>query len=109
MKIDSILLRELNMSLVKPFTTSFGQTLERRVLLVEIRAEGLSGWGECTTGEHPYSAKKQLTRLGPSSSRSWRRRWHRAAWPMGESAPRSFAGFVETAWPKQPWKMRCGI
>lgn len=53
MKIDSILLRELHMSLVHPFTTSFGQTIDRRILLVEIRAEGLSGWGECTAGEHP--------------------------------------------------------
>ena len=54
MKIDAIVLRELSMSLVHPFATSFGETRERRVLLVEIRAEGLSGWGECTAGEHPY-------------------------------------------------------
>src|ERR1700730_1764751 len=54
MKIDSIVLRELSMSLIHPFATSFGETRERRVLLVEVRAEGLSGWGECTTGEHPY-------------------------------------------------------
>jgi O-succinylbenzoate synthase len=54
MKIDSIVLRELSMSLVHPFATSFGETKERRVLLVEVRAEGLSGWGECTAGEHPY-------------------------------------------------------
>ena len=24
------------------------------MLLVEIKCEGLSGWGECTAGEHPY-------------------------------------------------------
>ena len=54
MKIDSIVLRELSMSLIHPFATSFGETRERRVLLVEVRAEGLSGWGECTTGEHPF-------------------------------------------------------
>jgi o-succinylbenzoate synthase len=54
MKIDAILLRELQMSLVRPFTTSFGQTTERRILLVEIKGEGLSGWGECTAGEHPF-------------------------------------------------------
>ena len=58
MKIESIFLRELSMSLVHPFTTSFGQTVERRVLLVEIRAEGLSGWGECTAGEHPYFSEE---------------------------------------------------
>jgi o-succinylbenzoate synthase len=54
MKIDSIVLRELKMSLVHPFTTSFGETRERRVLLVEVRSEGLTGWGECTVGEHPH-------------------------------------------------------
>jgi o-succinylbenzoate synthase len=54
MKIDAIHLREIRMSLVRPFTTSFGQTTERRILLVEIRSEGLSGWGECTAGEHPF-------------------------------------------------------
>jgi o-succinylbenzoate synthase len=54
MKIDSIVLREISMSLVNPFATSFGETKERRILLVEVRAEGLSGWGECTAGEHPY-------------------------------------------------------
>jgi O-succinylbenzoate synthase len=54
MKIDEIVLRELNIPLVRPFETSFGVTRDRRVLLAEVRAEGLSGWGECTAGEHPY-------------------------------------------------------
>ena len=54
MRIDSIVLREIRMSLLHPFATSFGETKERRVLLAEVRAEGLSGWGECTAGEHPY-------------------------------------------------------
>jgi o-succinylbenzoate synthase len=58
MKIESIVLRELRMSLVHPFATSFGETRERRVLLVEVRAEGLSGWGECTAGEHPYFSEE---------------------------------------------------
>lgn len=54
MKIDAIYLREVRMPLVRPFETSFGVTTERRILLAEIQAEGLSGWGECTAGEHPY-------------------------------------------------------
>jgi O-succinylbenzoate synthase len=54
MKIDAIILRELHMPLVRPFETSFGVTRERRVLLAEIKSEGLTGWGECTAGEHPY-------------------------------------------------------
>src|SRR5580658_1257544 len=54
MRIDAIFLRELHIPLVHPFETSFGVTTDRRVLLVELRAEGLTGWGECVAGEHPY-------------------------------------------------------
>jgi o-succinylbenzoate synthase len=54
MKIDAIYLRELRIPLVQPFETSFGKTTVRRIVLVEIKAEGLTGWGECTAGEHPF-------------------------------------------------------
>ena len=54
MRIDAIILREVHMPLVRPFETSFGVTRNRRVLLAEIKSEGLTGWGECTAGEHPY-------------------------------------------------------
>jgi len=54
MRIDAIILRELHLSLVRPFETSFGVTAKRRILLAEIQSEGLTGWGECTAGEHPY-------------------------------------------------------
>jgi o-succinylbenzoate synthase len=54
MRIDAIILREVRMPLVRPFETSFGVTRDRRILLVEIHSEGLTGWGECTAGEHPY-------------------------------------------------------
>ena len=54
MKIDAIYLRELRIPLVKPFETSFGRTTDRRILLVEIKSEGFTGWGECVAGEHPY-------------------------------------------------------
>ena len=54
MRIDAIILREVQMPLVRPFETSFGVTRNRRVLLAEVRSEGLTGWGECTAGERPY-------------------------------------------------------
>jgi o-succinylbenzoate synthase len=54
MRIDAIFLRELHIPLVKPFETSFSVTTDRRILLVELKAEGFTGWGECTAGEHPY-------------------------------------------------------
>jgi O-succinylbenzoate synthase len=60
MRIDSIVLREIRMPLVEPFVTSFGETRDRRVLLAEIHAEGLVGWGECVAGEHPYFSSESI-------------------------------------------------
>jgi O-succinylbenzoate synthase len=58
MKFDAIILRELRVPLVRPFETSFGTTLDRRILLVEIQSEGLVGWGECTAAEHPFFSEE---------------------------------------------------
>jgi O-succinylbenzoate synthase len=52
--IDAIHLREINLPLAHPFETSFGVTTARRILLIEIESEGLSAWGECVAGEHPF-------------------------------------------------------
>ena len=60
MKIESIHMREVNMPLAFPFETSFGVTVGRRVLLVEIECEGLQGWGECVAGEHPYFSDEMV-------------------------------------------------
>ena len=64
MKIDGIILRELHLPLVRPFETSFGVTRERRILLAEVRSEGLTGWGECTAGERPFFS-------GESTDTAW--------------------------------------
>ena len=53
MKIESITLREIHMKLKSPFETSFGTMQNRRILLVDIVADGASGWGEVTAGETP--------------------------------------------------------
>jgi len=53
MNIELIAIRELKMRLKAPFETSFGVTHNRRILLVEVVADGVSGWGEVTTGETP--------------------------------------------------------
>jgi len=58
MKIESITLREIHMRLKAPFETSFGTVQNRRILLVEVVADGVSGWGEVTAGETPgYNAE----------------------------------------------------
>ncbi len=58
MKIDSITLREIHMRLKAPFEASFGTTQDRRILLVELTLDGVTGWGEVTTFESPsYNAE----------------------------------------------------
>ena len=42
------------MPLVHFFETSFGRTYGRDIVLVEVVAEGVSGWGEVTAGENPF-------------------------------------------------------
>jgi len=58
--IDAIHLREINLPLAHPFETSFGLTTSRRILLVELEADGLRAWGECVAGEHPYFSDEMI-------------------------------------------------
>ncbi|MBI3681791.1 MAG: o-succinylbenzoate synthase [Acidobacteria bacterium] len=53
-RIEQIVLRQIRMPLVHFFETSFGRTYERRMVLVEVRSGGVSGWGEATCGENPF-------------------------------------------------------
>lgn len=59
-KIDAIHMREIQLELAYPFETSFGLTTSRRILLVEVQSEGLSAWGECVAGEHPYFSDEMI-------------------------------------------------
>ena len=58
--IDAVHLREINMPLAFPFETSFGLTTTRRILLVEIESGGMTAWGECVAGEHPYFSDESV-------------------------------------------------
>jgi O-succinylbenzoate synthase len=60
MQIDAVHMRERHIHLAHPFEASFGVTTGRRVLLVEIEAEGISAWGECVAGEHPYFSDEMV-------------------------------------------------
>ena len=60
MKVQKITLREIRMPLVTPFETSFGRTTDRRMLLVEPLADGVSGWGESVAGEGPFYAPETV-------------------------------------------------
>jgi len=53
MKIDALILHHLRMPLVSPFETSFGRETDRECVLVEIKSEGLTGYGECVATRDP--------------------------------------------------------
>ena len=54
LRIKSVTLREISLTLKEPFQISSGTTTRRRILLVELEsADGVVGWGECTAGELP--------------------------------------------------------
>jgi O-succinylbenzoate synthase len=53
MKIESITLHHISMPLVAPFETSFGRETDRQCLLITVRADGLTGYGECVASRDP--------------------------------------------------------
>src|SRR5260221_4676550 len=62
MRIREIRLRELRMKLIAPFETSAMRTDERRIILVEVDVDGVTGWAECVAGETPgYSPETTET------------------------------------------------
>jgi len=62
MKIDHVVLHHLRMKLRTPFETSFGRISDRDCLLIEIHAEGLTGYGECVADRDPgYSYETSRT------------------------------------------------
>ena len=61
MNIRTIELREIRLRLVHFFETSFGRTIERRIMLVRaLDADGAEGWGECTAGEGPFYSEEWI-------------------------------------------------
>ncbi|MHB8612689.1 MAG: o-succinylbenzoate synthase [Candidatus Dormibacteraceae bacterium] len=58
MKLQSVELRRIHLSLVAPFETSFGVQTERDILLLMVITSDGEGWGECVAGEEPtYSSE----------------------------------------------------
>lgn len=61
-RVDQIELRHISMPLVAPFETSFGVETEREGLIVTLRGEGLTGWGEVVASREPgYSPETAQT------------------------------------------------
>jgi O-succinylbenzoate synthase len=53
MKVECVELHHIELPLALPYETVFGRAFSRPRLLVAIHAEGLTGWGECTTVGRP--------------------------------------------------------
>jgi O-succinylbenzoate synthase len=67
MKLHAIELREIRLPLIHFFETSFGRTIERRILLVRtIDQDGNEGWGECTAGEGPFYSNEWIDSAWPT-------------------------------------------
>jgi O-succinylbenzoate synthase len=61
MNIARVEMREIRLRLRHFFETSFGRTVERRILLVRVLdREGAEGWGECTAGEGPFYSEEWI-------------------------------------------------
>jgi O-succinylbenzoate synthase len=65
MRVESAVLRQVEMPLKFRFKTSFGETTVKKFLLLELRGEGLSGWGECVAEEGPFYSPETLATAAP--------------------------------------------
>ena len=54
MRIESIEVRRVELTLRNPFTTSFGTQVTRPCLIICVRGDGVEGWGECVADEGPW-------------------------------------------------------
>jgi O-succinylbenzoate synthase len=62
MKIEQVTLYHLDMPLVHPFKTSFGEETHRECIILAASGEGITGWGECVAMDQPaYSAETVIT------------------------------------------------
>lgn len=64
MRIEKAIVRRVEMPLKFRFRTSFGETSLKSFLLVELRSEGESGWGECTAEDGPFFSSETVGTAG---------------------------------------------
>jgi O-succinylbenzoate synthase len=60
MRVESIELKQAQLELIAPFTTSFGTTLQRACIIVAVHAEGETGLAECVAFEGPWYSYETL-------------------------------------------------
>jgi len=60
MRIENAEIRQIDMPLLAPFTTSFGTQTVRSCLLVTLESDGIKGYGECVAMEGPWYSYETL-------------------------------------------------
>src|SRR5216684_659779 len=60
MKLHSVEMRRVHLSLVAPFETSFGVQTERDILLLKVITTDGGGWGECVAGGEPAFSSEEV-------------------------------------------------
>ncbi len=61
MKIEFVEMSHVRMRLHSPFETSFGVDYDRDCIILQLKAEGLTGWGECVAGIYPGYSYETVT------------------------------------------------
>ena len=61
MLIEQVVLYKIKLKLKQPFAASFGSFQERESIIVELKSEGLSGWGESATLPFPFYNHEDAT------------------------------------------------
>jgi O-succinylbenzoate synthase len=108
LEVSAVVVRRLRLELQEPFETSFGRLSTRLIVLVEVEAEGLTGWGEVVAAERPlfsyetvetaghvlrdfFAARDPGRCLSPvwTISRGGSRRFAAIRWPAPASSSRS--------------------
>jgi O-succinylbenzoate synthase len=54
LKVNRVVLYQIQMSLVHPFETSFGVERDRTCIIVQVEGDGAVGWGECVAQAGPW-------------------------------------------------------
>ena len=60
-RLSSIEIRLVRLTLVRPFETSFGRVEARDVPLVRMMADGVEGWGEIVADREPLFSAETIT------------------------------------------------
>jgi O-succinylbenzoate synthase len=64
--IERVDLLQIGLPLLHPFETSLGRTTERHIILVNVRGDGIEGWGECVADEWPHYSEEWIESAWPA-------------------------------------------